>query len=134
MPWTSKGGDLSPVVNEQTGRIDYAFGADGNPIWDNTKAFAVASLVVQQRGKWIQGDENRGSEVYTVRNDTRAAPSKLENYARDGIQPLVDSSEITGPNGSASPVVTVSGGAGRKRLDITYSTPKAGVQTAKVPL
>lgn len=135
MAWTGKGGDLSPVVNKQTGRIDYAFDSTGNPVFDDAKAFAVASLVIQQRGRWISDREGtRGSLIYTVRNDTRAAPSKLENYALDGIAPLVDSGEITGPNGAADPIVAVTGRPGSRRLDISYSTPKAGAQTAKVAL
>lgn len=135
MPFNRKGGDLSPVVNEQTGRIDYAFGDDGNPIFDDTKAFAVASLVLQQRGKWIPDAKgNRGSLIYTVRNDTKATPSKLQAYTLDGIQPLVDEGEITGPNGEPDPVVVVTGTKGKRRLDITYSTPKGGPQTTKVPL
>ena len=135
MAWTRKGGDLSPVVNQQTRRIDYAFDSTGNPIFDDTKAFAVASLVVQCRGQWMQDDTgNRGSLVYTVRNDTRTAPSRLENYALDGLQTLVDAGEITGPNGAAQPVVVVTGRPGQRRIDVTYSTPTAGVQTTRVPL
>lgn len=135
MAWTRKGGDLSPVVNQQTGRIDYAFDDSGNPIFDDTKAFAVASLVTQKRGQWIQDETgNRGSLIHTVRNDTRAAPSRLESYALDGLQPLVDAGEITGPNGAATPVATVTGRPGQRRIDITYSTPKTGVQTTRVPL
>lgn len=140
MPWTSKGGDLSPVVNPSTGRTDYAFDATGNPIWDDTKSFAVASLVTQHQGQWLPDLTGlRGSKVYTVRNDTRAAPSQLQSYTLDGLQPLLDSGEITGPPGQdgkplADPVVVVSGGPRQKRVDITYSTPKVGLVIMRVPL
>ena len=135
MPFTRKGGDITPSVNIQTGKIDYSWGTDGNPVFDDTKAFAVASLVVQRRGQWISDRlGTRGSEIYKVRNDTRAAPSKLASYALDALQPMLDTGEITGPNGAADPVVIVTGKPGTKRLDITYSTPKAGVVTAKVAL
>lgn len=135
MPFSNPGGDLSPRVNQETGRIDYAFDSTGNPIFDDAKAFAVASVIVQQRGRWLPDRKGtRGSLIYTVKNDTRAAPSKLENYALDALAPMVDAGEITGPNGAADPVVTVSGRPGTRRIDISYSTPKAGTQTARVAL
>ena len=135
MAWNAKGGDLSPVVNDQTGRIDFDWDDTGNPIFDDTKAFAVASLITQRRGQWMQDDTgNRGSLVHTVRNDTRAAPSRLENYALDGLQPLVDAGEITGPNGAEQPVAVVTGRPGQRRIDVSYSTPKAGNQTTRGPL
>jgi len=89
MPLSDDGGDVALVRNPASGRFDLDW--DGpNPVFDDTEAHTVLSLVLEWQGKWwADATGKRGSRLNQIRNDTRTTGSELHAALEEALAPAV---------------------------------------------
>lgn len=120
MPFTRTGTDVEMVPNPRTGRLDFQWGTDGNPVYSDTESHRVATLLLERRGGWIQdATGQRGSVLAAIRTDRTRTASEIEAAARDALEKAVREGWIK-PNPT---IEAVRLGSGVYRLRVTYQTP-----------
>lgn len=118
MPFTATGTDIEMQSDPRTGRLTFDWDSFGNPKYGDTRAHAVASLLIERRGQWAQdATGTRGSVLHTIRNDRARTASDLETAARDALEPLTRSGAIHDVKATATRL-----GSGVYKLRVTYTT------------
>ena len=131
MPITTKGTDLRLTLDSATGLYDIADTDDGNPEEVSDESHAVLVSLYARLGEWF-GDQSGsyGSLLHTVTQDSPETASKLEAYALEGLQPLIDERRLRpGPRVRATRI-----GAGNYRVEVDYETVSGVAGRAAVPV
>jgi len=89
MPLSDDGSDVALVRNPSNGRFDLDWEGP-NPVFDDTEAHTVLSLVLEWQGRWWADQTGkRGSRLDTLRNDTRTTQSELVARLEEALAPAV---------------------------------------------
>lgn len=78
------------------GQLDAVWGADGNPLFDDTEVYAVNSLLDSRVGEWFaDASGKRGSRIHEIRDDRgNITISRLESAVLAALQPLSNAGRI----------------------------------------
>jgi len=130
MAFQHTGSDIELTKNESNGKFDIAWstkGANkGNPIFGNTRAHTVLSLMISRKGQYYWDTAGtRGSLLYTVKQDITTTRSQLISYSEQAIQPAVDSLVIKSFSADATRVKV-----GTWNLTINWSDPVDSYSTS----
>jgi phage gp46-like protein len=114
--------DLALVnFDQESGRYNFAKGPSGDVLFDTTQAFAVMNSCVSKKGRYW-ADQNHGSRLGELRNQTSTTASAAQAETLDAVQPLVDAGLITNVQASADSSLGVANGS-QLAVDISWSTP-----------
>lgn len=108
-------------------RVTFTWGADGNPVFDDSEAECVLSLLMEK--PWISDPAGkRQSKIMDVKSIDASTPGLLESRARDALQPAIDDRRLK----SVDPVVTRLGLG--YELRVKYVTGRGASGEVAVPL
>ena len=126
MPLTGTGAGLALADNGK-GKLTFAWGADGNPKFDDSQVETVMSLLLES--PWF-GDraKKRRTLIPTVKTKDASTPGRLAQYARDALQPAIDDGRIK----SMAPTVEPSGIG--YSLRVSYVTGTGKQASVNLPL
>lgn len=112
--------DLAFSRNVTNGKMEIAWGSDGDVVWDDTEQHAVMSALVIARAKWWADTQGTlGSQLDEVRTITASTKSDVEAYAREALAELVKAGRITVQNVVVN--LPSIGQAGRIELAVYWS-------------
>lgn len=97
------GGPGLKLVDAGNGRVTVEW-QNGNPIFDDSQAEAVLSLLMEPAGWFGDRSKKRRTLIPTVKARDASTPQRLEQYARDALQPAIDDGRLA----SVTPKVTPS--------------------------
>src|SRR5579872_1136187 len=130
------GADIALTRNPSTGKFDIQWDSTNNVLFDDTQEHAVISAILEYKAQyWGDATGTRGSYLYSVKDDRKTSPSRMQGFVLDALQPLLDTGRILPPTGQTQPTVTATRvRPGRIDIAVTYSTPQGGVVTARTAL
>ena len=103
-------------------RVTFSWGSDGNPQWDDAQSECVLSLLNEL--PWFADRVGkRQSKLPTVKTIDANTASKLQQFARDALQPAIDDGRLR----SVAPRVATSGSG--YVITVSYVT-AAGVSSS----
>lgn len=82
-------------------RVTFTWGADGNPVFDDSAGELVLSLL-NEGAWWADRVGKRQSKIGTVKTRDALTPGRLVQYARDALQPAIDDKRLRSVDPSAS--------------------------------
>lgn len=128
MPLSDGGSDVALVRNPLNGRFDLDWD-DANPAFSDSEEHTVLSLVLESQGKWWADQTGeRGSRLYTLRNDTRTTRTELIAILQEALAPAVADGRIRDLVVTADRVA-----AGRYAFDLRWRTGSGRLASVRVP-
>lgn len=92
MPLTSTGHGLA-LGNAGNGKVGIAWDATGNPAMGDDQSETVFSLLLE-RPWWGDPSGKRRSQLPDVKSRDAGTGGKIEQYARDALQPAIDDGRL----------------------------------------
>lgn len=126
MALTSPGTQLA-LVDAGNGRVTIQW-AHGNPVFDDSQDETVLSLLVESPGWFGDRAKKRRSLLPSVKTRDSSTPSKIEQYARDTLQPAIDDGRLR----SVTPTATALPSG--YQLTVQYVTGDGKTGAVTVPL
>lgn len=122
---TPRGQDLR-LRSLPSGQTDLIWGADGNPVFDNSESYRVTSLLVSLIGQWwADSTGKRGSRLSEVKNDRKSLTiSQVESYCLQALQPAADDGFISNVSAACTRL-----GSGKFRVVVSYRSRTGRAET-----
>lgn len=89
------GDDLQLKLNPTSGLWDFWWDDYGNPAFSDNESHTVLSLLLEYRGLWwadVTGQ--RGSNIYTIKNDKKSTSSDIKGAADEALALAVQTGTI----------------------------------------
>ncbi len=99
---TSTGANLA-LRDAGNGKLTPYWGPDGNPVYDDSEAELVFSLLCELAGWFADQQKVRQSKLPTIKSKDAQTGKLIEQYALDALQPGIDSGRLRSVSPSASP-------------------------------
>jgi phage gp46-like protein len=126
MPLSASGSGLA-CVDAGNGRVTAQW-VNGNPVFDDSMSEVVLSLLVELPGWFADHQKKRQSKLSTVKTVDSSTQGKIEQYARDALQPAIDDRRLRSVAPAAMP-----NGLGFI-LTVAYVTGTGKASSVSVPL
>ncbi len=127
MPLSAAGRGLAPV-DASNGKVTVQWDVTGNPVFDDSQTETVLSLLLELPGWYADTLKKRQSKLSTVKTKDSSTKGRLEEYARDALQPAIDDGRLQ----SVSPVATPSGSG--YQLAVSWVTAAGKAYSLPTPL
>lgn len=127
------GSDISVAVNPVTGKLDFVWDAGSDLQWDDTRAHAIVSLVVERRGLWwADATRKRGSRLLDAKVLLQRTASEVKADLEQALKPLLTSGAIFKPD--RLPLVDASVSGSRLKIIVNWGVPRLGQQALNLEI
>ena len=115
------------MVDAGNGKLTVQW-VNGNPAFDDAESEAVFSLLMEPAGWYGDKAKKRRTLIPTIKTKDGGTAGRLEQYARDALQPLIDDGRLRSVD------VTVAESGSGYMAAVAYVTGRGKTGALSVPL